>query len=1024
MSDAAKPTPWQTSWNTLTEADATQAPAVFHTNVELEAWLANPEQPFERTWITSQRTGNLLPSLDNAHVVEEGTEAPETPPTHFLLKPDGLPPAYGGELDTAVFTTLPTSLQQLSQIARRTSKQIVLLGQTDAKQEASSADQAATLQAHLDQLAQEATDRRIYVSISDLMTALDLPLAPQPEFDRGAQTVTNLLAQLKQEDFLLEQHEVSFQVKLHNAFRFQEKEVQKDEDQLAFWQHYEAMKQALPPFDALSLTFHNGRTIDLRKLSQHMPYHVAQLNTLLKTLLDKELLVGELTATSTHHAGDQELQLRVGHPHASSQGLRLWTTTDAHRQDILQAILSPSPLSDAQSEALRQMGDNTPQEAAFWEGFHALLSPTQDKAQVIQLTARALAWLEQEETQANLVLWEGCTAFLGLTGLDVSTLHRALCAPHAAPIEIVPFVQWMLQARKDDANLLRYYTNYALDIKETDAFSSEAEAHLEREAEHILSRNTTHRMGGALRRYARLAKRWKEQHPEANPPAWSMTAAWTFFLLNQQQAATEWSAHLLALPLSELNDTLPTHGTLRLAQIATKNKQGQQVIDIIYPTPEDCILPQKQLQQLQRDAFRQLLAGNNKSAAEPTSLQERLTYRLHPELTAKTADWLRNLLEPDQPGHDDKHTQRTVLRILVARGEATPIEIEQLTQWLERKGDRSDALELRSQLREQAPENADNLRRIAQLTIQLQQPKEALEAALQANRLAPQKYPLERFIKQHQGAFFSDLKQLRELLIDLPAHPAFTSIEDELEAREALQKQLKPKLQTIETLLNDNKLGEARDKTNELVDQHGELLPPAFIELHEQVQRRIGELKKQIAHPPHRDPKKRNKLLETLAKEAQDAGLPELTDEAFRRLLNFNPQYGLGYLKWARSAARPKQRKHAYQKAIELSRTPEQKMQNSQEYADYLEKEGDHRALLDLLIQVAKDDTKKAQRRVEPYLMRLAQSASQDEEIMKEIDEFIASFEQPKAFKKVKKTVEKLDELEPWKRALLSIKPK
>ena len=63
-------------------------------------------------------------------------------------------------------------------------------------------------------------------------------------------------------------------------------------------------------------------------------------------------------------------------------------------------------------------------------------------------------------------------------------------------------------------------------------------------------------------------------------------------------------------------------------------------------------------------------------------------------------------------------------------------------------------------------------------------------------------------------------------------------------------------------------------------------------------------------------------------------------------------------------------------------------------------------------------------KRIESMMMKLAQKAGTQANVSSRIDEFLSKQEHPKAFKKVKKAMDKIEDLEPWKRALLSIKTK
>lgn len=1009
------------------EHSAWNAPSIQDTSKVVTDWLEEQPQPDASVWfmVDTHELPNDAPSEHWDRIPSSGQARAEhtrrSPSAHIVLSPEDSVPHTAFTPEYAVFAKPPTHLQQLCSVARRCNQALVFRSQ-DAANTASNLNtdvEQEKLQEYLNEVASASLTRHVYTSLSELMSVVGMPLAPQPKFERGIATMQNKLKQMQQKGFLLEVEEVAFQVKIHSVQQFTEKNISKTPELLAFWNAYQNMQSTLSPFDALKLSFMNGRSLDLRQLAQHMDYNVAELNAIIRSLQEKNWILADLEHTSSHQRLDQELQLRVGQPHNVSLAVQLWLASQEYRRPLLQSMLNYNPLSYEQLTAFQTMVSSQPKEDAFWNACSTLITEETNLNDVFDLAAHVLASLEAGENPANLILWECCSAHLKLPGLDIRGLRQALCHPKHASNQIKPYLHWWRKARENNQKVARYYLNYSLDLSDITGFEEEAIHFLNAERENILTFNTAHRVRSLLQRYIRLSAHWQEQH-ENEQAAWSLSTAWALFVLGSTQKAWNACSHIQAgehVQCSEVEQ-------IRWAQIAVKARQTGHAIDILHPVPDSDLVSPEVLEELRQELFNQIANQCKQTAQKNTGRKVKGHPILSPiDWSERSTEWIRGLLS-DLSERTSRDIQPIALRYLAERGDATVDELRQLAGSSQREGEHTYARSLREQILEREPKDLHNVMQLAQLAIKQKDIPQALEWALLANRSDPQQFPMEGFIRRHKEACFTDLKQLRELLIELPAHPAFTSLEEELEAQEELERTLRPQHKKLQALLEENKFGQARAQLQEIFQKYKKQTPPEFAKIKSTIDFKIKELRQRLSKFPKRDARKRNKHFEEVAAEARQMGLEDIEQDAYQKLLRFNPQYGLGHLKFARTAATPAQRKAAYRKAFELSRTPEQKVKNLEEFVDYLEDTKDFSSLLDLLLEIAADEPTRAARRIEPYLLRLAQKASGDEVIVEKIEAFLEQVEKPQEFKRVKQALQKMDKLEPWKRALLSIQSK
>lgn len=1017
--DSLFPKSWWMEWGqAMLLSGTTDATSPKVKEGQLEEWVQALEANGTKGWLLK--------------VLQENTEEPEegqlssfiqVPQEHqarlaqqeqlsqaksLLIGLADLPPAMLPPTEESFFSPSPVDLEQLAWVARRCDK--LFLQEGEGNNPAAVNANASGLQVMLDEEAQGARDRCVYLSTSEILAKMGTQPTNQPAFERNASQTEAQLKELQEEGGLLEVHEVRYQAKLFSTHKWNEASVKPFPKLAQFWEANQTLQSELPPFEALKLAFLNGREIDLRQLAQHMPYTVKELNELFAELNERGLLLSEQAHVSTHQYLDKEYQLKVGTPHQSSQAVSMWLQCGEHREAILGHMLSQRTLPQEQESRLAAMAGASTQEDEFWTHFQALLHAEQPIEEVTLLAARVLQWLEKGDHPTAWLLWEGCCAHFGFPGLPISSLRTHLGPAKKAPPTIRPFLRWMQEARKEDEKALRFYQNFALDLNELEEFAPLAWAYLEREAGNILNRNTPHKAKGYLRRYNRLAQLWQEAHPDTALPVWAPAAGWAHFLLDSKKNAQEW---LESFETQQTIDALAPIAQMRVAQVALSAGEASRALPFLYPicVPEQ--LPTHQEQSLQKRLFQQLAEQSKKHSK-----------KLRQSLKDLDTPLLREAIAKDGPGHGIKRIERVIYKLLFERGETTSGELEELATWAERDGDRTLALELRTQMHKEHPDQLTNTAKMAALCILQGDLFKGLEWALEVTRQEPQQYPLESFIERYRERFFSDLNALREALIELPAHPALTSVEEDLDLREQLEQKLRPQKKTIEKAIEEERLGEAKRMLEELLNKHKNATPPSFRQMLDQVEETYAMLRQQIARASRRDKRKRSDHFEELTTRAGQLGFDELLDEAYERLLKQHPQYGLGYLKWARQSTDQARRKYAYERALDLSRGSDQKLDNLQEYVGFLEESGDYETALSTLIEWSEGAPPQARKRIESMMMKLAQKAGTQASVSERIDEFLAKQEHPKAFKKVKKAMDKIEELEPWKRALLSIKTK
>ena len=903
----------------------------------------------------------------------------------YHLEPGTLCSSLNPKAQQVTLEALPSTLAHFKAIVQASEGPLAFITQKDKQESSTSLSKHALkekLRNILAEQSQNAKEQRVYTSSNDLLQALKLPLTPQPEFERSLHLFQGLLEDLKAEGFLVEAEGVHFQLKLYNTLRFKEAHLEADSPMHALWKAHDEMKLKLPPLQSLKLTFMNGRQIDLRELSKHLPYTISELNQLLSDAFDAGILIGELQHSSTPHGedgGEYQFQTKATTP--VSIAVQLWSRTGEHRGGLLgTAIQEDVALPESIQEALQ--ADTL--SAAHWVELFGFF---QEQEALYDLGGPLLAQMEQSNTPGTQFLWECTSAALELPGFDAETLRSLLPKDEELPQAITEPLQFLL-ARREGAQR-QALADFALSLPQEWSMEELTEDFLAQKASEVLQLERKKGCEDFLKRYKKLATK---SLSEGGEPSWRMAAAWASHLLHRSKDGYKW-----------LNDYKPEKPLeqWRFAQIALKAEKTLEGLEMLKSAPRLPTSVQKR-EKLQKSFFQQLAK------------------RVRGDLAENGSEWLRELITSGL-GAGSPKVERNALRQLFENGDATYEELGQLAAWAEQQGDFENAEVYRKKLYEQNPEDGSNLQGLARLAVRSRDIQEALSMALKATHLDPRRFPLEPFIEEFHEFFFIDLKKLRTILIELTAHPALSQLEQELTNRERIQKELNPILEQTQKILKEGKLQEAREKAQEIIKKEPKLAPLAFRQIVEEVNQNEREMRQALQKLPRKDFKKRNQVLKDLVDRAQDVGFSGVAYKAIKLLVRFNPQYGLGYIRLARLSRHPEEQEEAFKKAAELARSPEQREKNIQEYGNLLKSQDRLEDIFPFILeQLAKHP--KEERILEGMLLSVVNKLGAQESFNKQITEFLEDNKDNFSLKRVQKAFTKMEKLDPWKQKLLSLK--
>ena len=970
------------------------------------------------------------------------TEAPTETSRVFFLEEGETPTFPLPPIDVALHEGLPSNLRSIGMSARLANGNIVFIapeGQTGAHKQRSPPSKLATaLHSWLLNRKQTQPTPQIATSASQMLQDIGYPITPQPTFERHLQELEEALQWMLESDLIQDVQEVHTHVKLHRASKLKEVQLSPHPELLKFWKVYDVALQQMSPLDSLKYTFLTGRTLDLTLLAQKLPYSIYELNDIFRTFDQKGLMVTELQHGSLPYKTDKEFQLSLEKMRPVSRSVQLWMQCKEKRGPLLWAALSQAPFE--LEPDLTQLWELSPKQSEVWKRAWSIVKTSKEADRLLHLAARTLAYLEDTSSPTASLLWELTSTQIKLHGLETHELLDILPPTSQADSQMSQPLRAVYQHH--DGEIQAALKDYILDVKADLGFKEVSTSFVEEHAEEVLSMQSIEQNTTLMRRYAKQANVLSETQLSS---ACSLAAAWASHLLGHKEKSLQW--------LKDMNAQTPLE-QWRMAQIAVANTKPELALDTLLAKEITLPAEAEQIKALRSSLLAQCFdickkqsrckgCSLRNSAYCPqdvdTFMQQvrereeeeeqhrllRLSKRLRADFNQQPTEWLQSLLEEDAPGTKSQKVERVVLRCLADRKEANVDQLLRIADWCDRDGAWQHALSYRKQIAEQTPEHAQNLARLATLTIRKENDvPQGLRWALQATHADPRNFPLEPFLDEHGEHLLADLDALRELLIELPAHPALSAFEQELTQREETKRKLIPVLQNIEELMTSRTWAKALTQAKEVLEKEPRFAPVRFREIVDEIEEYKAGVLKDIERLPRRDRKKRNRILENHAEEALELGFPALATQVYRKLMKFNPQYGLGHLKLARISDDKKEQQQSYEKAVELARSPEQRRKNLQEYADRLAKGDELDKILPLLLKLIKAYPAELSKVVRPTLTRLIDRHGTKDKIVKPIEKALDQVEDKKAVKPIKDAIMKISDIDPWKRTLLSIKLK
>jgi hypothetical protein len=833
----------------------------------------------------------------------------------------------------------------------------------------------------------------IYTTTLAMMEACGLPQTPQPAYERSLQQIDEALRQLLGAGVLKRVIPVFFQAHILQTRKFALLPQLGNETEKAFFEAYQAMQAALSMTDALKLSIRNGQKLDLRELAAAVSYSVEELNTLFRGMAERGIFLCELHhAPSAQPTLEREYQMELGHLVSFTQAYQLWSRCGEARLALLEACLleGESPCDGA----LRELAAKDPSlaESGFWAEALRIVEEAAQEHQLLLLGGRLLRQFEEEgPSSGRLALWMAVAARLGVASLSPEEAHPLLPHPRHAPKGILALVKAMLSrfATPSESSLL---LRYLLVMPNDEMDEAVDRLFVEHQAERLLEQQRlSPRIRWMILRYKQVMSRllpwsgWGEGDVE------EQIALWKERFGAQALAALGWSLVLLG--------------------------------------EEDSALPWLRAVQEGSPRYKKLYAQ----------------ILLHqPALWAQeSAEMLRWMLSHLHEAKK-KPIREQILRLLVLRDQADDEEMRHVAAFAQESGENALALQIREALRLRFPQEADHPAALARLHLQEGRLREALEAAIEATRLDPRRYVLEDFLSLAKPLLFSDLSALRVLMVDLPAHPALSRLEATLTAREDLIRKLAPALQDLEERLAKGLLEEARQKARSILKEHQELTPPRFQEIIAHVDateralrdiirpRRQAESEKGKTAPAQAESEKgrgapsraeqtqRLQRLEQKAEEAAKAGFSALACEGLRSILAQKPSYGWGWIKLARLTSDREERDKAYQEAITLAPTAENRQRNLEEWARHLDQEGVLERVLPSLLALLGKHSEEA-KAFEPLLLKLIGKHGIKPEVAKELEGFLKEHKADIQLERAEQALQEIEHLDPWKRKLLTL---
>lgn len=967
---------------------------------------------------------------------------------YYGVEGDSEPPVAMPDPGRVILAGQPHSLRQLGVLGRRCS-QFYLPSLTDSP----GTSVASTSSQHwkegllrwFHEKAQHTKSSVLYTSSSELLQVLGQPVAPQPVFEEGIRALDLLMQEMMLAGELRRAERVYFQVHVHNVQKFQPVFLSNYPALLEFYEAYQSMLGQLSPLESLKLSF-KARQLDLRELAARLPsYDVVTLNRLLQQLQENKLAVLALHTAPEHQRLDQEYQLELLLQKPASAAVVWWQQSGEHRTPLLWSALSVDRYPG--EDTLEPLLSAIPQSVDFWQTAHTLFAEA-SVSDLQRWMGRVLRTWEQGQTPACLALWELLSLGLNIPGIGPERLLAVLPPLREMTAAAVSCFQPVFQRYQDAPHLPVSMYDYVLALPSSSGMEQWIESYLEQKSAWILQRQSAEPYHRELQHFTHLAQQVAVHDPEASRDTetqtgyplqpWSYATAWAFHLLKQHQQAWSWvekaspetPAQALLCAIIALGAKQPVSAQSWMEQAA----QGH-----LFLVPELVKELHEQnfsICKAQARCKRCVLYGSSYCAQDLLELKQdhrvaeiaeeqreyMLAKRIRANVEEYTPEHWRQMLQHPLVQRSQR-IQRSLLQHLAQAEQVTPEELRKLAQWAESYGDIQHAQGYRETLRSVEPSDALNLQKLADLYARQEKSLEALRTALEATHAHPRKYPLELWLAEHEQVLFGTPVELRRALLELPAHPALTKLEEKLSHLEAIVRELQPQLEQAERAVTEEQWGEAQHLAQQALERYPEHAPGRFQQILQEAKQREDQLWQNLRQLP-KIPQDRNKMLEELAQTAEKHGLPKLIDASYRKLLQFNPQYGFGYLKWARITQNPQQRQEAYEKAVALSRTPQQMRHNLEEYIQALEQSNNLPHILPKLLELAEREGEEvlSPGYLEKLFLRLLQQYGTQANVTESIRDFLAHRDKNKAYQRLQRTMEEYDKMEPWKRTLLSLK--
>jgi hypothetical protein len=945
---------------------------------------------------------------------------------------------------------LPSSLRMTGILARRCPH--ISLLQATAQSNGEYADYSSQLleqlREFLHNLAQ--TQTNYYTSSDELLQKLGWPITPQPTFERNAEQLHRALLHLKEDAWLRDLKEVNFYVKIHSVGRFNLKNLQADSELAEFLQHYEAMRLKLSALDSLKFTFFGGRTFDLRQFAERVPYDVDKLNHIFNRLNAEQFAISEFTPSGVNSRVNREYQISLHIPVQISPSLSLWLKCANLRTELLWASLHTAPLpEDPEILDLLSRPCNEPK---LWHDATKLLQQAHHQGRLTLIAGRILQLLEERSSDTALLLWEICCCRLDLPGLSAEKLLSLLPPLMEISADLTPAISPIIQRHLASASAESPLLHYALALPPAFGFQTLTYAQLEAEALYILAIESPDAKTDTLQEYLKLAHFAIKKHlhkPTKIDSAAQSTARPLWI------AACAWASHLLELHTQArelLKAYLPPSviAAKRCVTIALYHKQPLLALAVLSDEIGSNLagLPVKQRMELEHqlhntcqsqhlcrscplygnvhycpDNMATLLNISHPSNTPPAQyLAYRLAKRVRTDLEQNSSAFLRQLL--DTPiARQSNDLQDAILQQMALRGEASLVELHKLAKWSTDKNDLIAAQKYRETILQLDADDAENIQRLADLYILQDEIMLAMQMALKATHLYPRRFPLETWLDSHRKQLFAFPQILRQAIIELPAHPAFSPLSTELQEREKVLQKLQSTLDEAEQAIKQHKLHKALIIAEQSIQRYADNTPQRFFQIAQEITKQRDQLLRDLRKAQQiSSPHKRTKTIEDIADAASQTGLIQVADLAYRELLADNPQHGKVYIKWARCSTEPQQQHTAYRKAIELAQLPENLNMALDEYAHFAEQRSELPLILDFVVDLAQNNPNVDEDLIEKILTRIVEKYGNNSEYIDTIRTWIDAHPSAKSFVKLRRTMSRFDDLEPWKRALLSIK--